>query len=70
MQPEEQVFAAMLDGWRNQQLARTLAFSTIGSREKVLQAFIRYADAYPWHWTSAQVDEWLGDLRAVRRMSG
>ncbi|WP_330256897.1 site-specific integrase [Nocardia sp. NBC_00565] len=68
LRPEEQVFAAMLDGWRNQQLARNLAFSTIGSREKVVQAFMRYADAYPWHWTSAQVDEWLGDLRAVRNL--
>ncbi|WP_406270848.1 hypothetical protein [Nocardia sp. NBC_00881] len=68
LRPGEQVFAAMLDGWRNQQLARNLAFSTIGSREKVVQAFMRYADVYPWHWMSAQVDEWLGDLRAVRNL--
>lgn len=27
--PEEQVFSAMLEGWRNQQLARNLALSTI-----------------------------------------
>jgi hypothetical protein len=28
----------MLDGWRNQQLARKLAFSTINGREKAVQA--------------------------------
>ncbi len=28
LRPAEQVFAAMLDGWRNQQLARNLAFTT------------------------------------------
>ncbi len=27
--PAEQLFQAMLDGWRNQQLARGLAFGTI-----------------------------------------
>ena len=32
LRPEEQVLAAMLDGWRVQQLARNLAFSTIGKR--------------------------------------
>jgi hypothetical protein len=65
LRPEEQVFTAMLDGWRNQQLARNLAFSTINGREKAVQAFARHADALPWNWTSALVDEWLGDRRAV-----
>jgi len=68
LRPEEQTFAAMLDGWRNQQLARNLAFSTISSREKIVQAFARHADAYPWQWMPRMVDEWLGDLRAVRNL--
>jgi hypothetical protein len=34
LHPEEQVFKAMLDGWRNQQLARNLALSTIGKRRR------------------------------------
>jgi integrase/recombinase XerC len=68
LRPEEQVFSAMLDGWRNQQLARNLAFSTINGREKAVQAFARHADALPWNWTSALVDEWLGDRRAVRNL--
>jgi hypothetical protein len=47
LRPEEQVLDAMLDGWRNQQLARNLAFSTIGGREKAVRAFARHADAFP-----------------------
>jgi integrase/recombinase XerC len=65
LRPEEQVFTAMLEGWRNQQLARNLAPSTINGREKAVQAFARHAEVFPWHWTSALVDEWLGDRRAV-----
>ncbi len=29
LHPQEQVLEAMLDGWRNQQLARNLGFGTI-----------------------------------------
>lgn len=68
LRPDEQVFTAMLDGWRNQQLARNLAFSTIEGREKVVRAFARHADAFPWAWSPQMVDEWLGDLRSVRHL--
>lgn len=68
LRPEEQVFSAMLDGWRNQQLARNLAFSTINGRERVVQVFARHAGAFPWHWSAQLVDEWFGDLRAVRHL--
>jgi integrase/recombinase XerC len=68
LRPEEQVFTAMLDGWRNQQLARNLAFSTINGREKTVAAFAGHADEFPWLWTPTMVDEWLGDLRAVRHL--
>jgi integrase len=33
-----------------------------------VQAFVRHADAFPWNWTSALVDEWLGDGRAVGQL--
>jgi site-specific recombinase XerD len=56
----------MLDGWRAQQMARNLAFSTIGKRLTAIRAFTRHADAFPWAWTAQMVDEWLGDLRAVK----
>ena len=66
LRPEEQVFTAMLEGWRNQQLARNLALATITARERAARAFTAHADAFPWLWTAAMLDEWLGDLRAVR----
>jgi integrase/recombinase XerC len=66
LRPEEQVVEAMLDGWRAQQLARNLAFSTIGKRLSAVGAFTAHADAPPWSWTAQMADEWLGDLRAVK----
>ncbi|MFI6009097.1 hypothetical protein ACIBAG_09730 [Streptomyces sp. NPDC051243] len=66
LRSEEQVFEAMLDGWRNQQLARNLALSTINGRERKVRAFAAHADAFPWTWSSPLADEWFGDLRAVR----
>jgi len=44
---DEQVFAAMPAGWRAQQLARNLAFATIGRRVTVVQAFAAHADPFP-----------------------
>ena len=60
------MFTAMLEGWRHQQLARNLALATIAARERAARAFTAHADAFPWRWTAAMLDEWLGDLRAVR----
>ena len=48
LRPAEQAFEAMLDGWRNQQLARRLAFSTVEGRERAVRAFAAHADAFPW----------------------
>lgn len=68
LRPEEQAFAAMLDGWRNQQLARRLAFGTVEGRERMVRAFAAHVDAFPWAWTPQMVDEWMTDLRAVRNL--
>ncbi|MGW4403761.1 hypothetical protein ACWEJ6_07000 [Nonomuraea sp. NPDC004702] len=68
LRPEEQVAEAMLAGWRNQQPARNLAFSTIEGRENAVKAFSRHADAFPWQWMPQMVDEWLGDLRAIQHL--
>ena len=68
LRPAEQAFEAMLDGWRNQQLARRLAFSTVEGRERAVRAFAAHADAFPWEWSPSLVDEWMTDLRAVRRL--
>ena len=66
LRAEEQVFAAMLEGWRDQQLARNLAPATIRARTATIRAFAVHADAFPWAWRAQMLDEWLGDLRAVR----
>lgn len=68
LRPAEQTFEAMLDGWRNQQLARRLAFSTVEGRERAVRAFATHAGAFPGEWTPTLVDEWMTDLRAVRRL--
>lgn len=68
LRPEEQVFTAMLTGFANQQLARNLARTTVEGRENTVKAFAAYVNTYPWHWTPAMVDEWLGDLRSLREL--
>ena len=60
LRADEQVFAAMLEGWANQQLARNLALSTVEGRANAVRAFARQLDAYPWAWLPQMVDEWLG----------
>lgn len=69
LQPSEQVFGAMLDGWRNQQLSRNLAFTTIERREQFIRRFRTFAADEPWEWTAATVDEFFMELRAVRGAS-
>ena len=46
LRPDEQVFQAMLDGWRNQQLARNLARSTVEGRENTVKAFDRRSPSH------------------------
>src|SRR5579859_3386576 len=58
----------MLQGWRAQQLARNLAPSTIEGRVKTVMAFAVHADEFPWTWTPVLLDEWITDLRSVRRL--
>jgi hypothetical protein len=68
LHPDEQVFAAMMEGWRAQQLARNLDGSTITQRLAAVPAFAAHSDVYPWSWRPQMFDEWLSDLRAVRRL--
>jgi site-specific recombinase XerD len=65
LHPEEQVVAAMLEGWCNQQLARNLALSTVDAQVRKVRRFFEQLDVYPWLWTHQLVDEWFADLRAV-----
>lgn len=69
LHPCEQVFEAMLEGWRNQRLARNLAHATVEAGEQKVRAFAQHLDVYPWDWTPAMADEWFADLRAVRHLA-
>jgi site-specific recombinase XerD len=64
----ESTLSGMLEGWRNQQLARNLAFATISAREAEVRKFVAEAGEYPWRWSSQLLDEWLGDKRAVSHL--
>ncbi|OZM83515.1 hypothetical protein CFP66_03140 [Pseudonocardia sp. MH-G8] len=33
-----------------------------------MRAFAHYVNAFPWQWSPAMVDEWLGDLRSLREL--
>lgn len=64
----EATLEEMLLGWRNQQLARNLAFGTINAREAEIRRFVAHCAEYPWAWSAQMLDEWLGDQRSVRHL--
>jgi site-specific recombinase XerD len=66
LRPDDQVFEAMLDGWRQQQLSRNLAFATVDARQEVVRRFQAHSGDYPWVWTPQHLEEWSTDLRATR----
>lgn len=67
--PADHMFEAMLDGWRSQQLARGLSFSTINARERAVRRFHEHSNEWPWRWAPEMADEWFTDLRVYHRMS-
>lgn len=69
LRPEEQVFQAMLDGWRNQQLSRNLGFGTVNAREAIVRHFHAFAGSEPWEWSAADVDEFFMQCRAIHGLA-
>jgi integrase/recombinase XerC len=67
--PAWQVFEAMLEGWRNQRLARNLTFTFVEAGEAKVRALMRHVEVFPWEWTSAMADEWFADMRGVRHLA-
>ena len=59
--PEEQVFTAMIGGWRNQQLSRGLREQTIRNRTATVNRFRDFVDKPPWRWTVADVDDFTAE---------
>jgi integrase/recombinase XerC len=68
LRAEEQVFAAMVEGWRDQQLARNLALATAEGRVRVVRALAEHAGAFPWDWSPRMVEAWCAHLRTARRV--
>ena len=66
LRPDAQMFDAMLEGWRQQQLSRNLAFGTVDSRLELLRRFQDHSGEFPWQWTPQHLEEWSTDLRAMR----
>ncbi|APZ33457.1 integrase [Microbacterium aurum] len=64
LDPERAVLDGMLDGWRAQQTARFLKVATIAARERLVRRFVAFSGMYPWQWTSAEVEAWIGELRS------
>lgn len=69
LHPREQVFEAMLEGWRNQRLARNLTLTFVEGGEAKVRAFMRHVEVFPWEWTPAMADEWFADMRGVRHLA-
>lgn len=59
----------MLEGWRQQQLSRNLAFGTVDARLDLLRRFQDHSGEFPWQWTPQHLEEWSTDLRAVRGLA-
>jgi integrase/recombinase XerC len=67
LHPEPRMFEAMLEGWRAQQLARGLAASTVGDRDRLVRRFAAFTNDWPWAWTPSDVEEWTVELRSRSR---
>ena len=64
---EEQMFEAMLAGWRDQQLARNLHADTIKDRLLGVRRFQRFTNDWPWAWRPVDVEEFTAQLRGEGR---
>lgn len=67
LRPDEQVFEAMLAGWRDQQLSRNLKTATVESRLALLRRFQRFTGEWPWEWRPTDVEQFTAELRGDRR---
>jgi integrase/recombinase XerC len=57
---ESGLFEAMLAGWARQQRSRRLGESIIGSRERTVRRFGEFTGGWPWSWSPAQLEAWIG----------
>ena len=67
LRPDEQVFEAMLAGWRDQQLSRNLGEATVRRRLEGVRRFQRFTSDWPWRWRPVDLEEFTAQLRGERR---
>lgn len=58
----EAVFAAMVRGWKNQQLSRSLGTSTVKERLSLIERFAGFVESYPWAWTPKALEDFTASL--------
>lgn len=63
LRPDEQVFEAMLGGWRDQQLSRNLSTDTITARVDLVRRFQRFVNDWPWTWQARDLEEFTAEVR-------
>lgn len=63
LHPAQQVFEAMLSGWRDQQLSRNLGTTTVEPRLRLIRRFHEYTNDYPWCWRPGDLEAFSADLR-------
>jgi site-specific recombinase XerD len=69
LHPEEQVFEAMLTGWRAQMTSRYLSATTVRQREQLVRRFHTWTNEYPWRWSPGDIEEWTTAAIAERRLT-
>lgn len=69
LRPEDAVFAAMLRGWRAQQVSRGLREETIADRERLVRRFQAFTNEWPWTWLPGHVEEWTVTLISESRLA-
>jgi integrase/recombinase XerC len=67
LDPGPAVFQAMLEGWATQQRSRFLAEGTIASRLRLMRRLAVFSGLYPWQWTPAEGEAFIGHLRGGPR---
>src|SRR5215210_6728665 len=61
----EAVFEAMLVGWARRQRSRMLREATIRSGIALVRRVRVAAEAWPWEWAIADLEEFFSDLASV-----
>lgn len=69
LHPEDAVLEAMLTGWgRQQRGGRNLQEETVKGRIATVRRFVQFANAFPWTWGAADMDEWTTHLVAEKHL--